>query len=82
MPKFKLTEELQEKWIKEYCLDWEQWDNREIIEYIRENKIAIKEVKEKSGLKDRLKEIVKQSLKHGEETVKGNERIEHSVNDR
>lgn len=70
MSEIGLSDEMKNQWVKEYCLDGEEWDNSSIIEYIHENRNKIGVVKSlKYKIKDSLKNPFKKPQKSlGERT--------------
>ena len=52
LPQFKLSDKKQQDWIKEYCLDGEEWDNNEIINYISKHQNEIKSVRKRFDIKN------------------------------
>ena len=57
MPEFELSQQKKDEWVKEYCLDGEEWDNTEIIKYMMANKEKIMKAKEKVSLIDKIKNV-------------------------
>lgn len=57
MPEFELSQKKKDGWVKEYCLDGEEYDNTEGKNYIIANREKIERVKEKVSF-DKIKGII------------------------
>ena len=57
MPEFELSKQKKDEWDKEFCLDGEEWDNAEQINYMIANKEKIMKVKEKVSFVDIINKI-------------------------
>ena len=55
LPEFELSQKKKDEWVKEFCLDGEEWDNTPIINYMIANKRKIMNVKEKVSFIDKIK---------------------------
>ena len=57
MPEFELSEQKKEEWVKEFCLDGEEWDNTERYNNIIANKEEIKKVEKRVTFVDIIEKI-------------------------
>lgn len=54
MPEFEVSQKKRDEWVKEFCLDGEEWDNTEEISYMIANNEKIWKAKEKVSFIDRI----------------------------
>lgn len=55
MPEFELSEQKKDEWTKEFCLDGEEWDNTELINYMIANKEEIMNARRRESFTDKIK---------------------------
>ena len=56
-PEFELSQKKKDEWVKEFCLDGEEYDNTEVKNDIIANREKIEKVKEKLSF-DKIKGII------------------------
>ena len=59
MPEFEISKKKKDEWIKEFCLDSEEWDNTEIIDYMINNKERIMNAKERLSFSNIMRKITR-----------------------